>query len=91
MQRFLHVSRGRNSQARQHVLERLREAAVPPHKGKVVVIWWYPAMVIIAQRANWCQQISCLSLPGHPILRNPVDIPSDCHSFVHRQLGMDST
>ena len=67
LQQFLQVSHGRNSQARQHVLERLQEAFVPPHKEKVVVIWWCPAMVIIAQRANWCQKISCLSLPGNPI------------------------
>ena len=39
LQHFLHVLRGRNSQARQQVLERVREAVVSPRKEKVVVIF----------------------------------------------------
>ena len=38
LQQFLQVQRGRNSQPRQQLPERLRKAVVPPHKDKVVVI-----------------------------------------------------
>ena len=47
---------GCNSQARQQVLERLREAVVPPHKEMVVVIWC-PALVKILL-SHACSTIS---------------------------------
>ena len=51
---------GRNSQARQQVLERLREAVIPPSQEKVVVILC-PAMVIIGYCPSAAQQQQLVS------------------------------